>query len=312
MEPFALTLSNGALLSGLASIPDKTTTTTPRYCPLVVGVHGGTYASTYFDAASDHSARTLSRQLGVPFVAFDRPGYRNSSPISQIPGDSTFFQEEGKYLHQYILPKLWEEYGRPAGATAIALMGHSLGCSACIVAAALHSQEPDARYPLGGVILSGRSTTSAVTKSQGEDQMAQARRIGYVEYPPGVKDIVMFGDASLGLATPNIRRISDEITHRGLVEEFQDRRFHWDNYWKDYAQLVKIPLMAAIGERDALHKASYDDLKEFSAAFTTSPKVETVFIPGAPHCLELSHWGPGWYSRCFGFAIECATSAKLA
>ncbi|EXJ58499.1 hypothetical protein A1O7_05925 [Cladophialophora yegresii CBS 114405] len=311
MEPFLLTLSNGAVLSGLASVPGKSSITARCY-PLIVGVHGGTYTSTYFDAASNHSAATFSRLLGVPFVAFDRPGYRDSSALASIAKDSTFFQEEGKYLHQYILPKLWEDYGQPAGATSIVLMGHSLGCSACIIAVSLHAREPEARYPLEGMILSGRSTTSALTKSQGEAQMEEARRLGYVEYPLGVKDMVMFGDSELGLASPHIRGISDEITHRGILVEFEDRRFHWDDYWKDYAKLVKIPLMAAIGERDGLFKASYEDLKDFTEAFTNSPRVETVFIPGAPHCLELSYWGPGWYSRCFGFAIECVTSATLA
>ena len=109
-------------------------------------------------------------------------------------------------------------------------MGHSLGCSACIIAAALHSQESESGYPLGCITLSGRSILSRVTKSQGEAQLAEARTLGYVEYPPGVKDIVMFGDAGLELASRGLRRVSEEITHRGLVWEVEDRRLQWDNY----------------------------------------------------------------------------------
>ena len=70
--------------------------------------------------------------------------------------------------------------------------------------------------------------------------------------------------------------------------------------------------MAAIGGRDGLFQASQKDLSDFICAFTNSPKVETVFVAGAHHCLELSHWGIAWYWRCFGFAIECATSPALA
>lgn len=311
MQPFLITLSNDATLSGFASIPERSSIS-PKFYPLIVGVHGGTYSSEYFNVSPNHSAGTISSRFGVPFVAFDRPGYRDSSALPSIPKDSSFFQEEGKYLHQYILPKIWEEYGVPSGASTMVLMGHSLGCSACIIAPALHSQETEARYPLGGVILSGRSITSSVTKSQGESQLAEGRRTGYVQFPPGAKDILMFGPVELGLATGEIRRISEQITHRGLFGEFEDRRLQWDNYWSKYAKQVRVPVMVAIGERDGLFQASQKDLYNFTGKFTASPKVETVFVAGAPHCLELSHWGAAWYSRCFGFAIECATSAALA
>lgn len=149
MEHFLITLSNDAYLSGLASTPQPNVNT-PRYRPLIVGVHGGTYTSQYFNASPSHSAGTISKQLGVPFVAYDRPGYKQSSALPSISDGSTFFQVEGKYLHQYILPKIWEEFGGESGASTIVLMGHSLGCSACIVAAAIHAQEPEARYPLAG------------------------------------------------------------------------------------------------------------------------------------------------------------------
>ncbi|KIX95522.1 uncharacterized protein Z520_08642 [Fonsecaea multimorphosa CBS 102226] len=310
MEPFLLTLSNDARLSGFCSIPGKTTTT-PRYRPLIVALHGGSYTSKYFDAVPEHSGGTISGTTGVPFVAIDRPGYRESSSLPAVPHGSTFAQEEGKYLHQYILPKIWEEYGVPSGASSLVVMGHSLGCSPCVVAAALHSQEAEPQYPWVGMILSGRGIVSAFTQAQGEEQLARGRQLGYIEYPPGVKDFLMFSDPKLGLASAEIRRISEEITHRAPFGEFEDRRLHWDHYWKGYAKQVKIPVVTAIGERDALFQASQQDIEEFAGAFSNSPKVEAVLVANAPHCLELSHWGPAWLLRCFGFAIECATSAAL-
>jgi pimeloyl-ACP methyl ester carboxylesterase len=311
MEPFLLTLDNNARLSGLASLPSRTTTT-PRYCPLIVAIHGGTYASTYFDASPDHSGRTFSAQLGIPFIAIDRPGYNESTPLPSIPPESTFFQEEGKYVHRFILPKIWDIYGKPSGASTIVLLGHSLGSSAAIIVPALHAQVSAQRYPLAGTIVSGRTVTSSVTRPAGEKQLAEARRIGYVEFPQGAKDAIMFGDVKYGLASEHMRRISETITHRGLVGEFEDRRLHWDNYWHAYAGKVKVPVMAAIGERDGLHQASEKDLREYTSWFKAASKVETLFLPGAPHCLELSHWSTAWYSRCFGFAVECSTTAALA
>jgi pimeloyl-ACP methyl ester carboxylesterase len=311
MEPFLLTLSNGALVSGLACIPARTSTT-PKYFPLIVGIHGATYSSQYFNASPAHTAASLSAYLGVPFVAIDRPGYRDSSALPPTPDGSTFFQEEGKYVHRYILPELWEKYGQPSGASTMILLGHSLGVSACVIVGALHSLEKGTRYPLGGVMISGRTITSAISKSQGEAQIAEARKVGYIEYPPGVKNKIMFGDPKLGLASDEILRISEEITQHGLVGEMEDRRFQWDAYWQAYARAVKMPVLAAIGERDGLFQASQRDLESFSSNFTNSSKVETVCIPAAPHCMEMSHWGSAWYLRCFGFAIECATSAALA
>ncbi|KIW95484.1 uncharacterized protein Z519_04069 [Cladophialophora bantiana CBS 173.52] len=310
MKPFLLTLSNDARLSGIYSIPGKTTTT-PPYRPLIVAIHGGTYSSQYFDTLPEHSAGTVSRATGVSFVAIDRPGYRDSSSLPSVPNGSTYAQEEGKYLHQYILPKIWEEYGVPSGASTMVVMGHSLGCSPCVIAASLHAQEPVVQYPWASVILSGRGMVSAFPKSQGEEQLARGRELGYVEFPPGAKDFLMFGDAQLGLASAEMRRVSEEITHRAPFGEFEDRRLHWDNYWKGYAEQVKMPVLAAIGERDSLFHASQQDIEEFGRAFSNSPKVEAVLVANAPHCLELSYWGPAWLLRCFGFAIECATSVAL-
>ena len=100
----------------------------------------------------------------------------------------------------------------------------------------------------------------------------------------------MFGDARLGLASPQIRRLSQEITHPAILGEMEKRRLKGDSYCRRYAMEVRVPVRAAIGERDRLFQASKEDLWNFTGAFTNPRKVETVFIPGTPHGLELSHW----------------------
>ncbi|OAP53894.1 hypothetical protein AYL99_11916 [Fonsecaea erecta] len=60
-------------------------------------------------------------------------------PVSE---GSTFLQEEGRYLHRYILPTTWQEFGTSSGATTVVVLAHSLGSPSAIVATALHAKEP--------------------------------------------------------------------------------------------------------------------------------------------------------------------------
>jgi pimeloyl-ACP methyl ester carboxylesterase len=312
MKPFLLRLENGALLSGTVSIPARTPST-PEYIPLIIAIHGGTYSSKYYDASSAHSAGAMSEALGVPFVAFDRPGYIKSTALPPIPHNSSFFQEEGRYLQEFILPKLWAEYGMACGVSTIVLMGHSLGVSSCIIAGALRSQQAQSpAYPLDGMVLEGRSMASALSEDVGDKRAEAGRHVGYLEFPPGLKQYLMFNDSTLGLASKEMLKISQDITERAHYGEIMDRRRQWPEYWERYAAEINIPLMIAVGQRDRMMNPMPKDLDDFSSKFMNAPKVEQVYVLGAPHCLELSHWGPGWYARCFGFAIECATSAALA
>ncbi|KAJ3456312.1 hypothetical protein MRS44_016335 [Fusarium solani] len=106
MNTFKLVLADNTTLSGIRHIPAQKSSR-PKYCPLVVGLHGGCYNSGYFDATPDYTASLTSDSLSVPFVAIDRPGYVDSTPVTPIPEGSSFPEEWGTKLHQYILPALW-------------------------------------------------------------------------------------------------------------------------------------------------------------------------------------------------------------
>ena len=140
MESFTASLTNNAVLSGLASIPDHDSTSGHSTYPLIVAIHGGTYNAKYWFADDQHSAIPLSSALGVPFLAINRPGYKDCSPIPPVPESSTFLQEEGKYLHNEILPAIWKQYASRPRVSSILLMTHSLGTPGAIVAAALNSE----------------------------------------------------------------------------------------------------------------------------------------------------------------------------
>ena len=153
MASFKLSLSNNAVVTGLVSLPSRETSSSPFPIPLIVAIHGGSYSASYFFADDQHSAAPLVSALQVPFLAIDRPGYKDSTPIPPVPEGSTYLQELGKYLHHEILPALWDRYASDAGASCLVLMAHSIGSPGAIVAAALNAESN--LYPLAGLIVSG-------------------------------------------------------------------------------------------------------------------------------------------------------------
>jgi hypothetical protein len=136
MQDFTLTLANGATLTGLSNLPTQAPAT-PKYRPLMVGLHGGSYSASYFDVNDKVTASITSNGLGVPWVAPDRPGYRTSTSFNPIPEGSSYCEMFASWLHRYILPVLWEEFGAPQGCTGLVLLCHSLGVTGGVIAAGM-------------------------------------------------------------------------------------------------------------------------------------------------------------------------------
>ncbi|KAL8937756.1 MAG: hypothetical protein Q9216_004262, partial [Gyalolechia sp. 2 TL-2023] len=156
MEPLSLTLSNNAIVTGLHTRPLPS----PAGTPLIVALHGGAYSAHYYDATPSHSALPYSKFLSVPFLSINRPGYLDSTALpAPIPEESTYCQEEGKYLHYEILPAIWKAYAKEYGVSSIVILAHSLSVPMTVVAAALNALEQKPSYPLAGIILSGFGTS---------------------------------------------------------------------------------------------------------------------------------------------------------
>ncbi|KAL8865525.1 MAG: hypothetical protein Q9198_009284, partial [Flavoplaca austrocitrina] len=142
MEYFSLQVAQNAVVTGLrtkvaASAPPKKDT------PLIVALHGGSYSAHYYDATPTYSAAPYSAFLRVPFIAINRPGYKDSTALPDaIPEESTFLQEEGRYLHNEILPAVWKAYAADYGASSIVILAHSLSVPMTIIAAALNAIAP--------------------------------------------------------------------------------------------------------------------------------------------------------------------------
>ncbi|KAL6922471.1 hypothetical protein FSST1_006497 [Fusarium sambucinum] len=301
MQSFKHTLSNNGTVTGIHSIPSLSKSTAPR--PLIVGLHGGCYDSQYFDAIPDHSAVTMSVALNVPFVSIDRPSYGGTSSVIPIPEDSDFNQETGIWLHQYILPKLWSEYGVPNNCNSIVLLGHSLGVMGAIVAASLHAQDNSPTYPLGGLITSGMGQTQSPFMKNTPPSFKPVDE-NYVRFPIESKDSVMFKPNTVA---PEVLDQTKRLDSTLPVAEGALFPQVWLPVWKEkWAAQVIVPVMFSLVNDDPFFVVNKEEIEDCARAFRSSVRVDTSVVRGAPHCVELSYWSKGWYARCFGFALECA------
>ncbi|KAI1325707.1 hypothetical protein F5Y16DRAFT_411309 [Xylariaceae sp. FL0255] len=312
METFKISLSTGATLTGRCNmpLPSGNGDHIYQYRPLIVALHGGSYSSEYFDIHKKHTAALASTGLGVPFVSLDRPCYGDlDSPtaltILPIPENSSFPEESASLLHHVILPAVWTEFG--AGCNCLVLFCHSLGTPVAIIAAGMHSRngEGGSQYPLAGLIFSGWG-------SQGKENPLLAKTTVHAVYKTHV---VTDAEAKLDAMLPDwasedlVRVYAVGVKKPVPVEELVALQKVWPPRWRyEWAPAVKVPIMFGIAERDVLWVGNSDHVKDLASCFTGSDRVDGSLVKGAPHNMEMTYWSQGWFSRCFGFALECAAT----
>ncbi|KAH7399718.1 hypothetical protein BKA64DRAFT_670270 [Cadophora sp. MPI-SDFR-AT-0126] len=304
MQPFKLTLSNQAVLTGLQNIP-KRSATTPKYLPLVICLHGGTYSAQYFDVDVNHTAAFASNGLEIPVLAINRPGYEDSTSFYPIPEESSYPQEYGSWLHANILPALWAKFGEPNGCNCLVLHCHSLGATGAIIAASKHGKEPQSAksYPLAGITISGYGT------QRQEEAHLPVPPPSHIILPPAAKDSMLLQQ---GRADPEVYKYTEALNKPMAFEELASMDTVWFPSWRELVAGVRSPVMIGIAGDDGIWEGTKDHLKEFSDAFTGSDRVDGSIVIGAPHNLEMSYWSRGWYARCFGFALECAVAFAMS
>ncbi|KAK3321793.1 Alpha/Beta hydrolase protein [Apodospora peruviana] len=306
MKPFTLTLDNRAKLTGLTNLP-ALLETAPKHVPLIVGLHGGSYSSSYFDADTKHTASLASNGLGIPFVAIDRPGYQGSTSFYPIPEGSSFPETSADWLHRFILPAVWKEFGLPRGCNSMVLLCHSLGVPGALIAAANLDQTPvdePASYPLAGIIMSGFGTQPIQDARPPLGVGAQSSE--FMEFSPKVKDAIVMPE---GTCDPALYAETARLNKLFPSREVDDIWVAWLPRWKtEWTTRVRVPVMIGIAERDGFWKGTEEHVLELKETFSGSSRVEGGVIKGAPHNLEMSYWSQGWYARCFGFGMECAAS----
>lgn len=311
MEPLSLPLSNNAIVTGLRTPP----TPSPAGTPLIVALHGGAYSAHYYDATPAYSALPYSRSLNIPFISLNRPGYLDTTALrASFPEDSTYCQEEGKYLHHEILPAIWKAYGKEYGVSSIVIMAHSLSSPMTIVAAALNASEQKTSYPLAGIILSGFGTSlNHDTVSFLHPHLPTDPNTTHAVIPASVKnEIMLCSKANPPLCNEDGLAASASLNTAVGMAEFADGCGTWATYWRDrYAKSVSCPVMYYLAGEDCFWHANAGTVDDFAGAFTGSKRFDKGIVVGAPHCMEFGRAGRGWYSRCFGWAIEVGVAFEL-
>ena len=310
MEPFTLTLGNGTRLTGLCNIPDPSPKSAKRR-PLIVGIHGGSYSASYFDVDAHHTAALTSNALSVPFIAINRPGIAGSTSLYPLPPDSSDPETQAAFLHNHILPALWTTFGPSNGCNSLILLCHSLGTPIAIIAAsylaASHPPGTQPPYPLAGIIFSGFGIQLIPDSGPNPDpNMAPPE---FLDFTAEVKNAIMMAP---GTCDPSVYNYHERLNVKFPFREVADIHTVWlPRIRSEWAKDVKVPIMFGIAERDCYWKATRGHVDELRGLFETSPRVEGGVVKGAPHNLEMSYWAQGWYTRCFGFGLECASSWEV-
>lgn len=309
-EPFTLTLSNGAKLTGISHIP--ATTKVVPFRPLLVGIHGATCTAHHFDVDAKRTASICSAALGVPFIAFNRPNYKDTASFLPLPENSTYAKEEGKWNHEYIFPALWDAFGKPNDCTAMVTVSHSMAALGTIVATAIYAKQPSPSYPLAGIIISGFGYPA-----RGRNRAELQRPPGSgplpdkFQFPLEIKRDLMVSEPELGCYDlDTLQQLPAQDTYM-LKEELDDLFGTWQTYWREYSDEIKVPMLYALGQYDWVWEGTKEHVEEFARSFPSSPRVDAELVGQAPHALEW-WWGcQAWYARCFGWAVEVCTAVVV-
>lgn len=119
----------------------------------------------------------------------------------------------------------------------------------------------------------------------------------------------MCGPPEQGCVSQNVLNAVEAQDHRmdpGEVEEQRDGT--WAEYWRTYSNIVTCPVMFVQAELDLFFEGSEKQIEEMRKAFHSCERFEGGVVMGAPHAMEWWWGAMGWYSRCFGFAIEVAAT----
>ena len=255
MKPFTLPLPGSVIATGLRTQPPITPPA--KGTPLIVAIHGGGYTSTYYNALPTHSAAPYSAFLNVPFLALDRPGYANSSPLpTPFPEGSTYLQEEGKFLHNVILPAIWKAYGEEYRVDSIVIVAHSLSVPMSIVAAALNAESSSSdrseAYPLASLVFSGYGMDVRAEVAEGLKHTYTDGGEERTTMPTQLKDMLMLGGTQANLVDEAIFAQTETLATSVGKAEFRDCVGPWKDYWMKYAGKVKVPILYGLAGEDGL------------------------------------------------------------
>lgn len=256
--------------------------------PLIIALPGGTYTSTYFDIPG-YSLLDRATALGIPIIALDRPGYGGSTPLA--PTES-IIQQNAVVLDE-VIGELWEAWG--ANTAGVFLIGHSIGGAIVTAIAANHPS-----WPLLGMAVSGCLLQVPLDS---RDQWSALPAIPMIDLPVAMKDQVMFGPA--GTYDTGMPQNSHPANAPVPRAELIDITTTWIARVRSEAAKVTVPVHSRQAEFDHLWMTDAQQVHDFGAAFTASPRVDAQLTPYAGHCIDFHRAGAGFQLSQLGFALEC-------
>lgn len=302
--PFTLPLANHATLTGIAHIPPLASWKGPHR-PLIVALHGGTCSAHHYDISPHYTSATASECTGIPIVSINRPCYAGTSsflPLSADNESQSFSGMTAIWLHEYILPKIWDTFGVPNKCAGIVLLSHSLAVPPSILTAAMFASDPGTpkRYHLAGLILSG---FGAPDTTNNVPNPLMGNSSNEIIFPPETKRLMMVSELNLHCAEISMLPLIDALTSSMPVEELEDM-LSWPYTWERAAQHIELPVLHRMGEHDWLWKSDQESMDKFCRAFKKATRFDSGVVSGAPHALEMWSKANQWYDVVFRFARE--------
>jgi pimeloyl-ACP methyl ester carboxylesterase len=232
--------------------------------------------------------------LGIPIAALDRPNYGGSSSLA--PEESTILKNAS--VLDEVIGELWEAWG--AGTSGVFLIGHSIGGAIVTAIAASHPS-----WPLRGIAVSG---CLLQVPPDSRDQWSALPDIPMIDLPVNLKDQVMFGPAgTYDAGMPQNSYPSNAPVPRA---ELIDITTTWIEGVRSQAAKVTVPVHSRQAEFDHLWVTDAQQMHDFGAAFTGSPRVDAQLTPYAGHCIDFHRAGAGFQLSQLGFALECGITKE--
>lgn len=263
--------------------------------PLVVALHGGTYTARYFDVAGSAAGSFLDTAAahGYRVVAFDRPGYGGSTPLT--PEENTFER------HAELLSAAISQVAEQEGARRVFLVGHSIGGMIALMIAAA---QPD--FGLIGVSATGMG--AVIPPGGAAEALGSLPADLTVDLPYDERDKVMFGPADTwdDQARTQAHASYAPTPVRELIQAPAWPREHLP----ELAPRIRVPLHNALAEHDALWDSSPANVAAFAAMFTAAAFVQAAVARGTGHSIDHHRLGHALHLRQLAFAQECAVWAE--
>ncbi|WP_067474388.1 alpha/beta hydrolase [Actinomadura hibisca] len=264
--------------------------------PLLVGLHGGTYTSAYFDVPGGPlgSFADLAARNGFPFLTVDRPGYGDSGTLPEEEND---FARQAEILDEVIARSVADLPARE-----VVLVGHSIGGMICLEVAARRPA-----WPLAGVAVTGMG--ARIPAGGASEQLAAIPAGDMIDLPVPQRDAVMFGPE--GSFTEAAREAAHgSYAPTPMVELRRAPVWARERLAKVAAQ-VAVPVHNVLAEHDALWDTSPEALAEFVACFAAGAGATAEIAPGVGHSLDHHLLGARLHLQQLAFAYTCSTTRRV-